>query len=224
MASSGVPQKAQKDLEHLLQTFPSTELVDLSSHALTSLAPLVPLLRRFQNLKELDLANNNLHDLNQSACPHKFPNIQKVNLSQNFFESTISTIDWVAFAFPRLRSLSINLNSEEQVDHILKKFPALEHLNDLPIDRTELDESEAQQNEAEVSAIQNNPYSQIQSSSIMEDDGFSLNDTANEGSGGQIDLNPTELEAIANLYDSIRALSRQVRPQLDKVLAKDFDT
>lgn len=41
---------------------------------------------------------------------------------------------------PALRSLSINLQEEEQVDLIMRNLPDLEHLNGLPVDRDEGDE------------------------------------------------------------------------------------
>jgi hypothetical protein len=38
-----------------------------------------------------------------------------------------------------------------------------------------------------------------------------------------IELNPDELEKVAMLYDSIRALFKKVDPGYDKTLANDFD-
>ena len=38
-----------------------------------------------------------------------------------------------------------------------------------------------------------------------------------------LELDPSELEKIAAIYDKVRAAYRKVKPSVDKVLARDFD-
>ena len=55
----------------------------------------------------------------------------------NDFEQSVKSIATV----PQLRSLYINLESEDQVDMIMRFLPELEYLNGLPVERDALDES-----------------------------------------------------------------------------------
>ena len=50
--------KIKADLDHLLATFPHTELLDLSSHSIKSFFEVTPYLNAFPNLNEIDLTCN----------------------------------------------------------------------------------------------------------------------------------------------------------------------
>jgi hypothetical protein len=52
-------------------------------------------------------------------------------------------------SLPRLTSLNINLNEEEQVDYIMKHMPDLQILNDLEVERDEEEESEQEEEQEE---------------------------------------------------------------------------
>ena len=54
----------------------------------------------------------------------------------NDFEQSVQSIA----TLPQLRSLYINLQTEDQVDLIMRYLPNLEYLNGLPVDREALDE------------------------------------------------------------------------------------
>jgi len=53
---------------------------------------------------------------------------------------------------PVLRSLYVNLQTEDQVDLIMRHLPNLEYLNGLPVDREALEEDPEQAN-AQLAAV-----------------------------------------------------------------------
>lgn len=55
------------------------------------------------------------------------------------FENFEQSVESIA-TLPALRSLYINLQTEDQVDLIMRLLPSLEYLNGLPVDRDALDE------------------------------------------------------------------------------------
>lgn len=61
-------------------------------------------------------------------------------------KETYETIDHLS-TLPKLISLNINLNEEEQVDYIMKKLPELQELNGLQVER---DDEEEEEEEDEV--------------------------------------------------------------------------
>ena len=64
-------------------------------------------------------------------------NLNFQNIAFEDFEKSVKSIATV----PQLRSLYINLESEDQVDMIMRYLPELEYLNGLPVERDALDES-----------------------------------------------------------------------------------
>lgn len=64
-------------------------------------------------------------------------NLNFQNIAFEDFEKSVKAIATV----PQLRSLYINLESEDQVDLIMRHLPNLEYLNGLPVERDALDES-----------------------------------------------------------------------------------
>ena len=64
-------------------------------------------------------------------------NLNFQNIVFTDFEQSVKSIATV----PQLRSLYINLESEDQVDMIMRFLPELEYLNGLPVERDALDES-----------------------------------------------------------------------------------
>lgn len=64
-------------------------------------------------------------------------NLNFQNIAFEDFEKSVKAIATV----PQLRSLYINLESEDQVDMIMRHLPNLEYLNGLPVERDALDES-----------------------------------------------------------------------------------
>lgn len=67
-------------------------------------------------------------------------NVANLNFQNIAFEDFEKSVKAVA-TVPQLRSLYINLESEDQVDMIMRHLPNLEYLNGLPVERDALDES-----------------------------------------------------------------------------------
>ena len=67
-------------------------------------------------------------------------NVANLNFQNIAFEDFEKSVKAVA-TVPQLRSLYINLESEDQVDLIMRHLPNLEYLNGLPVERDALDES-----------------------------------------------------------------------------------
>lgn len=94
-------------------------------------------LPRFEYLEELNLSNNQLQGLPDDMSQLKsVANLNLQNVAFNDFEQSVQSIA----TLPQLRSLYINLQTEDQVDLIMRYLPNLEYLNGLPVDREALDE------------------------------------------------------------------------------------
>mgnify|MGYP003885508867 CR=1 FL=1 len=59
------------------------------------------------------------------------------------FEDFGTSVDSIS-TLPALRSLYINLQTEDQVDMIMRSLPNLEYLNGLPVDRDAIDDEEVE--------------------------------------------------------------------------------
>ena len=66
-------------------------------------------------------------------------NLTNLNLQNIFFSDFEKSVLSIA-TLPNLRSLYINLQTEDQVDLIMRHLPNLEYLNSLPVDREALEE------------------------------------------------------------------------------------
>ena len=108
---------------------------------------LLPLLARFPKLRELNLSENKIRTL--PADLTALSRLQSINLNGNLLSDVFAVVDALA-TIPGLKHLSINLNSEEQVDHIMKQLTELELLNGLSVDRD--DEGEEEEEEEEEDA------------------------------------------------------------------------
>ncbi len=71
-----------------------------------------------------------------------------MNLQNIVFDNFEQSVESIA-TLPNLRSLYINLQTEDQVDHIMRLLPNLEYLNGLPVDRDALDEDEDENQETD---------------------------------------------------------------------------
>lgn len=71
-------------------------------------------------------------------------NVANMNLQNIVFDNFEQSVESIA-TLPNLRSLYINLQTEDQVDHIMRLLPHLEYLNGLPVDRDALDEEDNQE-------------------------------------------------------------------------------
>ena len=91
---------------------------------------------RFKNLKyvsalphlQLSLAENRIKSLPNDLSMLR--GIESINLNNNLIKDVMGTA--VALkSLPRLKALNINLNSEEEVDFLIRTLPNLEFLNGL---------------------------------------------------------------------------------------------
>lgn len=88
---------------------------------------------KFENVKDLHLANNNFKRLPSNLNDYLF-RIQNLNLNQVDFYDFTSTIRSLA-TLSELRSLYINLVEEDQVDQVMRTIEDLEFLNGLPVEK-----------------------------------------------------------------------------------------
>lgn len=226
-------------LLELLEENPDVEEINLDDKDIEDLEELLPLLSKFQNLRSLSLADNRLvsfpHDL---SCLEP---VEDINLNGNMFHDLKQVIISLT-TMPSLRSLHINLHEEEQVDFIFRNMPNLEMLNDTEVEREEFegegdqqyeeDDEEAMMNghtgrsDAQSEEGQQEQESEQQEVQEDEDENQIRTGRDKEESGDEMDdivIKPEDLEIIAVLYDSIRALRRRIDEENDKNLADDFD-
>ena len=100
------------------------------------------LLSKFNLLEELNLSNNQFSKLPEDLS--KLKSVANLNLQNIEFEDFERSIEAIS-TLPVLRSLYINLKTEDQVDHIMRLLPNLEYLNGLPVDRDALEDDENDQ-------------------------------------------------------------------------------
>lgn len=128
----------QASLKELLEVQKDTEYLDLSEQSIESIADdLMPYIAQFENLKELNLEDNNIARLPDDLS-EMFRNITIINLNGNEFEDYEQAIRSLA-TIPNLKSLFINLHMEEQVDMVMRMLEDLEELNGLPVERDLID-------------------------------------------------------------------------------------
>lgn len=135
----------QASLKELLEVQRDTEYLDLSEQSINSIEKeLMPYIAEFENLKELNLEDNNIMALPDDLSAI-FRNITIINLNGNSFEDYERTIASLK-TIPNLKSLFINLHLEEQVDLVMRMLEDLEELNGLPVER-DLIEGEGESDE-----------------------------------------------------------------------------
>ena len=69
--------------------------------------------------------------------------VANLNLQNIVFEDFLASVESIA-TLPSLRSLYVNLQTEDQVDMIMRYLPNLEYLNGLPVDRDAIDDEDNQ--------------------------------------------------------------------------------
>jgi hypothetical protein len=177
--------------------------------------------------------------------------VEDINLNGNVFEDLKQVIICLT-TMPSLRSLHINLHEEEQVDFIFRNMPSLEILNDTEVEREEFEGEGDQQYEEDDEDGHMNGHSRQQEEQSEEEPDRQMGPDDDEeeepelheqqDSRNQIQhqedeqreeedeedmdgivIKPQDLETIAVLYDSIRALRRRIDEENDKNLADDFD-
>lgn len=113
----------------------------------------MPYIAQFENLKELNLEDNNITRMPDDLS-EMFRNITIINLNGNEFEDYEHAIRSLT-TIPNLKSLFINLHMEEQVDMVMRMLEDLEELNGLPVER-DLIEGEGEDEESDQGAQDQN--------------------------------------------------------------------
>ena len=102
----------QSSLKELLEVQKDTEYLDLSEQGIESIHDdLMPYIAQFENLKELNLEDNNILRLPDDLS-ETFRNIEIINLNGNDFDDYEHTVKSIK-TIPKLKSLYINLHMEE---------------------------------------------------------------------------------------------------------------
>jgi len=224
-------------LEEILENEPDVEEINLDYKDIEDLEELLPILAKFENLRLLSLADNRLVSVPQDlSC---LQSVEDINLNGNMF-SDLKEVIMSLTSMPNLRSLHINLHEEEQVDFIFRNMPNLEMLNDTEVEREELEGEEQQYEEEDEEMLNGDQHRQREPSeeeqqqeeeyrASQEQEENQENQMVQEDMEGEdegdddIVIKPEDLEIIAVLYDSIRALRRRIDEDNDKNLADDFD-
>ena len=232
-------------LLEIYENEPYTEEINLDEKGIEDIEELFPILVKFQNLRSLSLADNQLSRFpDDCSC---LETIEDINLNGNVFEDLKQVIIALT-TMPNLRSLHVNLHEEEQVDFIFRNMPNLEMLNDTEVEREDMEAEGEQQYEEEEDQPQSEPSQredhqmhqeeeeesdsrheiredqQLEAHEEVDEEPEEDEDQAQESSQEEdIVIKPEDLEVIAVLYDAIRALRRRIDENNDKQLAEDFD-
>ena len=139
MKQSVSAQNLQDMVQENLQNQPDTTFLDLQDQEIENLDVIMHMLMQFEFLEELNLSNNQLKELPVDLSQLK--SVANLNLQNITFEDFETTVQSIA-TLPALRSLYVNLQTEDQVDLIMRFLPHIEFLNGLPVDRDALDQSQ----------------------------------------------------------------------------------
>jgi hypothetical protein len=224
-------------LYEILQNEPNIEEINLDYKDIDDLEELLPILSKFENLRLLSLADNRITTFPEDLS--WLTNVEDINLNGNVFQDLKQVIIALT-TMPNLRSLHINLHEEEQVDFIFRNMPNLEMLNDTEVERE--DDGQMMGEDSQQSEEQSDQPQQIEGEEDIEPEemppqhlpqeleaeGEQEVEEPQEAEGedqnqmeGLEDLDdlvikPEDLEIIAVLYDSIRALRRRIDEENDK--------
>ena len=135
--SSNSKQNLFDSVQQYLTDQPDSNMLDLTDQEIVDLTVIYDQLTRFNELKELNLSNNNFTRIPADMSKlHKVENLNLQNIEFSDFSQCVKSLA----TMPALRSLYINLMEEEQVDLIMKNLPNLEYLNGLPVDRDDVED------------------------------------------------------------------------------------
>ena len=124
-----------------LQNQPDTTYLDLMDQEIEDVQIIMDYLSEFEFLEELNLSNNQFQSLPSDLSALKsVANLNLQNIVFDDFERCVESLG----TLPALRSLYINLQTEDQVDLIMRILPNLEYLNGLPVDRDALEDEDGE--------------------------------------------------------------------------------
>lgn len=96
----------------------------------------------------LDLSSNKIKTIlppgvqASALASLKLSGLLSLNISDNPIKDLKNTTDYIASIMPDLTDLQISLFDEQDVDYVITKLSKLTYLNNLPVDRSELFESQ----------------------------------------------------------------------------------
>ena len=187
------------ELSKLLKQNPSVQSINLEFSEIESLDPLVPLLIRFPDLKELLLFGNRLETLPKDLSKLKF--LETLDISNNLIE-TINPIIPGLKSLPKLKELHITLQSLYDEQLILTNLPFLLNLNGNP--------TKSENSTKEVSKVllysKKAPYEDDEIEEFPNEEHKPLLLCESSGFFEQSVLDQNFLEKIAELYDEIRSI------------------
>ena len=137
LQQSASQQNLKDMVQENLQNQPDTTFLDLQDQEIEDLNVIMDMLPQFEFLEELNLSNNQFQQLPEDLSQLK--SVANLNLQNIVFDDFERSVQSIA-TLPCLRSLYIALQTEDQVDLIMRLLPNLEYLNGLPVDRDALDE------------------------------------------------------------------------------------
>ena len=170
----------------------------------------MPFISQFENLKELNLEDNNITRLPDDMS-QMFRNITIINLNGNEFVDYDHAVH-ALLTIPNLKSLFINLHEEEQVDLVMRLLEDLEELNGLPVERDLIDGEGEETDEAEHQ----------QQSQYDEDDTDGNRDRQSNRYKEQRDLN--DQQKRLDLFDGleeIQEVRRESESKNNSMVLKD---
>ena len=125
-------QNLRDMVDESLKNQPETTQLDLQDQEIDDLGVIIDTLSKFEYLEELNLSNNQFTGLPDDLSLLKsITNLNLQNILLDDFEQGCQAIA----TMPQLRSLHINLQTESQVDLLMRYLPELEYLNGLPVER-----------------------------------------------------------------------------------------
>jgi Ca2+-binding EF-hand superfamily protein len=185
-------------MEELKQLIPQADTItciNLEFSEIENLDSILPILRKFSKLQELQLFGNRLENLPADLSFLK--NLMTLDISNNLFSSLKSVLPSLR-TLPNLRELHISLSNEEEEHELLTALPNLERLNGTDLDKP----SDPMQGTLEVEMNESIDYN-------VDPD--------------HLTLKQEDLEKVAIIYDEIRDMWRSIDSSQDKILAEDFD-
>lgn len=116
----------------LYEQSPGLDLINLEFSEIESLDPLLPLLIKFTELKELQLFGNRLESLPNDLS--QLLNLESLDISNNLIEDVQNILPSLS-TLPNLKHLSISLQTEDDEEYIANALQKLLTLNGNPVKR-----------------------------------------------------------------------------------------
>ena len=230
-----------EELPVLFEQSPGLQQINLEFSEIESLEPLLPLLSKFTELKELLLFGNRLESLPSDLSCLK--NLVKLDISNNLIDN-VQVILSSLVTLPSLVDLHYSVQNEDEERLIFSTLKTLEFLNGNPIPRNlesahsqsrsslssgNLEDIEEAHEKCETTYPEKNndtaqEYHEVRNTSELTEVEKTYLACEHSGYFGEdAYMSQDFVEKVATLYDEIRALWHSADISKDKKLAEDFD-